>query len=436
MRNIFLSCLGFFLLSSLPMAQAAPPDWLMRELQDPAKLETPGAYPLSQNRFLAVGAGRVTKQLREDRALRLAGTLAENDAKAHLARYLFADALRKEPNRRFSVNIAGGMRVSQVRTGDKLIVAILAETRAVTLAPLSPLADCYDVRVAPLVERLLEQNPMLAEGGGAIFPQGQGWVAMGVGFAAPRPSLDANAEREARTVAAVNARKELTEAIFGLSVGAQEQYQEIVAEGPGGAMLREWAKTTTKEEVRGLFQGAEQAGEWQTDDGHVGVAVLVGVPPIRLESEETVSTDKLPNFTMEEEWQSAFLRRPWMIGGGVGLHAHKGAPYLLVVESAPLQGNPMMDKMRTPLLIETKARSAASRYLSGVQSDSLTVDTEEKTLSARGQEEKEILRNSLRQVVKEGALGVVQGMRQVGSWHSEDNSALFLAYIIPLPDSR
>jgi len=428
--------LGLFLLCFASAAQAAPPDWLLQELQDPAKLETPGVYPLSQGRLLAVGVGRVTTQLREDRALRLAGMLAENDAKAHLARHLFADTLQKESHRRFSVNISGGMRVSQIQVGDKVFVALLvAEAKAVSLTPLSPLAGSYDVQVAPLVEQLLEQNPMLADGGGGVFPKEQGWVAMGVGFAALPASSDAKAEREVRIVAAVNARKALTEAIFGFDISTQEQHQEIVAEGPGGVLLREWAKTATRETVQGLFRGAEQAGEWKTDDAHLGVAVLVGWPPIRLESAEVeaVNADKLPNFTMEEEWQSAFLQRPWMIGGGSGLHVHEGASYLLVVENAPLKGDPVADRMQTPLLIDTKARTAATRYISGVQSNSLTVAVEETTLTVQGAEEKATLQNSLRQLTKESALGVVRGMRKVGSWHSEDNSTLFQAYIIPLP---
>ena len=430
---VFLFWLGlFFFCAVSATVSAAPPDWLMQEIKDPAKLETPGVYPLSQNRLLAVGAGRVTTQLREDRALRLAGLLAENDAKAHLTRHLFSDTLRKEPQRRFSVNISGGQLVSQTRAGDKAFVAILAEAQAVSLAPLSPLADCYDVRVAPLVEELLDQNPMLADGGGGIFPQEQGWVALGVGFAA----LDSNTDREARIIAVGNARKALSEAIFGLSISKQEQYEEITAEGPGGNLLREWAKTSTKETVQGLLQGAEQAGEWKTDDEHLGVAVLVGRPPIVLAGGETVNTDKLPGFSLEEEWREAFLQRPWMIDGGAGLHVHKGISYLLVVEGAPLKGDPLADRTQTPLLIDVKGRNAAAKYLSGVNSDSLTVETEERSLTVQGTDEKETLRDSLRKLTKESVLGVVQGMRKVGSWQSEDRRILRQAYIIPLPGSR
>jgi hypothetical protein len=417
-------------------AGAAPPDWLMQEIQDPAKLETAGVYPLSQNRLLAVGAGRVTTQLREDRALRLAAILAENDAKTQLARHLFADTLQKESPRRFSVNISNGVRVSQKTAGDKVFVGILAEAKAVSLVPLSPLADYYDVRTAPLVEQLLEQNPMLTEGGGGIFPQDQGWVAMGVGLAALPAALDANAERETRIVAAVNARKALTEAIFGSTFSSQEQYQEIVAEGAGGALLRDWAKTTTKETVQGLFQSAEQAGEWKTDDAHLAVAVLVGVPPIRLESAESVDAATLSRFNMEEEWQSAFLQRPWMIDGGAGLHVQNENSYLLVVDNALLKGDPVTDRMQTPLLIDVKARNAAAKYLSGVRSDSLTVETEEQTITVRGAEEKAALQSSLRKLTQENVLGVVQGMRKVGSWQTEDNATLFQAYIIPLPNAR
>jgi len=429
--------LGLFFLCSVfiaaAAAMAAPPDWLMEEIQDQAKLETPGVYPLSQNRLLAVGAGRVSTKLREDRALRHAGMLAENDAKRYLAQYLYADTLKREAPRRYSVNIAGAVRVSQKNQAGQVIVALLVESPAVKLVPLPPLADCFDVRVAPLVEQLLEKNPMLAEGGGGIFPREEGWVALGVGFAA----LSADAEREARIVAVANARKALTEAVFGISISTQEKYEEIVAEGPGGALLREWAKTSTKETAQGLFQGAEQAGEWKTDDGHLGVAVVVGRPPVLLASgeaasAEAVNTDKLPNFSLEEEWQEAFLERPWMIDGGAGLQAHQGASYLLVVEGAPLKGDPTADRMQTPLLIDTKARNAAAKYLSGVQSDSLTVETEERSLTVQGAEEKAILRESLRKLTKESVLGVVQGMRKVGSWQSEDNKTLFQAYIIPL----
>jgi hypothetical protein len=425
-----LICLLFSI--SVGPARAAPPDWLLTELEDPAKLETPGVYPLSQNRVLAVGAGRVTTQLRADRALRLAGNLAENDAKAQLARHLFADSLKKEPNRRFSVTITGGQRVAQKQVGDKVLVALLAETPTVSLIPLSPLASSFDVRVAPLVEELLEQNHMLAEGGGGIFPREPGWVALGIGFAAIPPGEEAGAERETRLVAAVNARKALTEAIFGFAITTEDKFEEITAEGPGGAIFREWAKTTTRETITGLFQGAEQAGEWKTDDGHLGVAVLVGHPPLNLEGGQTVDAGKLPKFNLEEEWQEAFLKRPWMIIGGAGLHVHKGVSYLLVVESALLKGDPMADRMETPLLIDTKARNAAAKYLAGVRSDSLIVETEESTLTARGAEETATLQNSLKKLTKENVLGVVRGMRKVGSWHSEDNASLAQAYIIPL----
>jgi hypothetical protein len=47
--------------------------------------------------------------------------------------------------------------------------------------------------------------------------------------------------------------------------------------------------------------------------------------------------------------------------------------------------------MQTPLLIDVKGRNAAARYLSGVQSDSLPVAAEERTLTVLGAEEKATL---------------------------------------------
>jgi len=64
------------------------------------------------------------------------------------------------------------------------------------------------------------------------------------------------------------------------------------------------------------------------------------------------------------------------------------------------------------------------------------VETEERSLTVQGTDEKETLRDSLRKLTKESVLGVVQGMRKVGSWQSEDRRILRQAYIIPLPGSR
>lgn len=426
--RICLSLLCALLLSGI--AQAAVPDWLQREVG--AQIYTPGVYSLSQGRLLAVGAGRIAQSLRAERALRLAALRAENDAKLHLARHLFPNELKGQ--RRYTLALSGAqVAYSETRDG-AVVLGLITQAASARLVPLPPLAECYDVRIAPLASQLLEESPPLAEGGAAIFPQKavpSGWVAVGVGFAALTTGDDPAEEDKARILAAVDARRTLTEAIYGVTVSSSEKSSEILFSGPGGDLLRQWERNTVTENVRGLLQGAEIAGEWKTEDNHLAVLVLVGRPALQLVAEAAISQDNLPQFTMEEPWIPAFLKRPWLLTGGAALHVLDEQPFLLIVEKGRLQGNPTADRIQLPVLMETKARNAAARYLGGVETQSRAVDTEERHLDSA--KAKEVLKSSLQKLAQENVLGIVQAMRKVGSWHSQDGKELFVAYITPLP---
>lgn len=433
MRNcLFLLCM---MLMQGSMVYAAPPAWLQEQVGEVARLYTPGVYSLAQDKVLAVGIARIPHSLREDRALRFAATRAENDAKQRLAHQLFPNELQGQ--RRYTVELSGAQVAYTEQRDGSLLLGLLvnpANVRLVSLPSLPPLADCSGVRIAPLAEALLEKSPPLAQGGGAIFPQVDtpgGWVAIGVGFAALPQTTDAKLEDQARTLAAVDARRALTEAIYGVAVNTSETSTEIVTQGPEGDLLRQWERTSTKENVRGLLQGAEVAGQWKTDDNHLGVVVLVGRPAIQLEAETAVSPDSLPQFAMEDVWQEAFLQRPWLLTGGAALHVLDDKPYVLIVEKGRLQGNPVADRTQLPILMETKARNAAARYLAGVDVQSQIVDTEERHLHSA--QAKESLTNALHKLVQENVLGVVQALRKVGSWQSADGKELYVGYVVPLP---
>ncbi|WP_027187760.1 hypothetical protein [Desulfovibrio cuneatus] len=431
------------ILANFPPAHAAPPPaWLLQEVANPASLHTPGVYPLSQGRVLAVGAGRITSKLREDTAQRLARSMAERDAKARLARALFSKQIQAEAPRQFTVQLHGAQTVfaepSPVTAGT-MVAGLVVPRGNVTLIPL-PLHMAREVRVAPIVEQLFASDPVLEEGGGRVFPQEQGFIALGVGFAALPEAPGAKAEQATRTVATLAARAALTEAVFGVEVLAEQKTIDIVAQGPEGIVLRQWAKSKSKEEVAGAFKAAQQAGEWKTDDGHLAVVVLVAHPPLPLEEQGDFGTAaqdiqhrfiSLPDMAVEDAWQEAYAARPWLWGGGANLYEADGKVFLLVVAAAPLQGNAAQDATTTPLVAETKARAAAVRYLAGITVKASTLEVEESLL--QGVEMTETMQTSLHKLVRESAQGVVQGLRKVGSWKSEDGKLLYYATVVPLP---
>ena len=431
-------CLVVLVALAIP-CRAAVPEWLAGEIRDPAVLDTPGVYVLSGGRLLVVGTGRITGQLRQDRAERLASLLAENDAKERLAIHLFSDAIQKQAPRRFTVRLAGAETAfrhpSPVARGQMLVGLVLSPEKA-QLIPVPPLEGCYDVIVAPLVEELLALDPPLIDGGGRIFPREQGWVALGVGFAALPEMTDPKGERDARIIARVAAREALTETFFGSRIKTDERAVEVIAQGPGGDRLREWMKNTVQEDISGVIAGAEVAGEWKTADGHLGVAILVGRSRVPLatfaaDSSTRPAAQPPPGFTMEDAWQQAFLQRPLLLRGGAGLHEQSGQVVLLIAASAPLQGNPALDATQMPLLAEVKARNQAARYLAGVTSSSTVVETEEQLLE--GAEATPAIKSSLHKLAGESVQGVVQGMRNIGSWQSQEGTAIFYGYIVPLP---
>lgn len=440
--NVFCMLGIAVLLVLAPSTHAAPPPaWLLQEVANPASLHTPGVYPLSHGRVLAVGAGRISSKLREDTAQRLARSMAERDAKARLARALFDKQIQAEAPRQFTVQLHGAQPVfaepSSVTAGT-MVAGLVVPRENVTLVPM-PLQMAREVRVAPVVEQILASDPVLEDGGGRVFPQEQGFIALGVGFAALPEAPSAKAEQATRTVATLAARAALTEAVFGVEVLAEQKTIDIVAQGPEGIVLRQWAKSKSKEEVAGAFKAAQQAGEWKTDDGHLAVVVLVAHPPVPLEGQsaiENAAHDKqsaflsLPAIAVEDAWQEAFAARPWLWGGGANLYEAQGKVFLLVVAAAPLQGNSTQDATTTPLVAETKARAAAVRYLSGITLEASTLEVEESLL--QGVEMTESMQTSLRKLVGESTQGVVQGLRKVGTWKSIDGKLLYYAAVVPL----
>ena len=420
----------------------------------------PGVYVQGDGQLLAVGQGRISQSMRQDRALRLAARLAERDAKTRLARHLLADAPPEQREQAHSLSLSGARTVFQEQRNGHVVLGLLVRADAVKLVSASPLEECFDVRVSPQAAAVLRQSPQLVLGGGAVLPQQEtpgGWLGIGVGLAPLPREADSALEGQARTVALANARSALTAAIYGRTVTVDAGSSEIVATGPGGDALRQWQKSTYTENVQGVLKGAALAGEWKTADDSLAVMVLAGRPELALTGvpEGNASDgasqggarlgsaggnaashapeqepDQRAQLAMAGDWGPVFAQRPWLHEGGASLYAEGGQAFVLVVEKGMLRGNPAIDNTQTPLLIETKARNAAVKYLAGVSSSARTVETEESL--SQGPQGEETLRHALQTVAKENVLGVVQGMRKVGSWRDKENTALFLAFVVPL----
>lgn len=425
-RLMTISLAVSFLLWSSPMvAMAELPAGVTQRM-----LTSPGVYKLPQGDVLAVGAGKITAQLSAARAKRLAGRLAERDARTRLGHFLFPEA-----GNNFSISMKGAQVVQCAPAPDNaalMLAALLVKPTTVQrLAERDPLEDYFDVRAAPIVRKLLHKAPQLADGGGMIFDHDGGWSVLAVGYAALPDMPDADAMRKAATIARMEAGKALTEAVYGSTVVVKGQEKQIVAQGPGATRLQEWATSQVDEQVTGVFSRAEMVAQWESEDNHVAVALLVSrpeiaIPPLELDA---IPARPLHRLTMAPEWQARLLTRPWILSGGAALCPEKTNGWLLVVERATLKGDPVADRMQTPLLLETRARAQAAKYLEGVIADHKATDTDSlhitydagETVLARQISEKQL---------REGTLGMVQQMVKVGEWYSEDGKELFMAFAV------
>lgn len=396
----------------------------------------PGVYRMDDGTLTAVGKARISSSLSGARAERAAEMRAELDAKRRLGEYLFASEVAKL--KKYSISVQGARRLGKriSNDGSELFIAITAEPSRVAIAPYNPLDDCYDVRAAPLVGELLMLHPPLADGGGMVFDRDSGWVAIGVGFAALLPDAGEDALREARAVARLDAGRALSETVFGSQVSTRAQSGEIVATGSGGDKLREWAKNTVTEQVEGAFKNAQLAGEWKTDDAHLGVAIIVGRPEPDLGTGKADNPEDAGVFTahrldMPEEWQKVCARLPWIMEGGAAVIQNSNEFLLIVIESGKLQNNPVYDRTQLPVLVETKARTRAVRYLSGFSSSNTVLDSEEYNFDSAT--DSALATDVLHKVARENSTGVVAGLRKIGTWQSADEGTAFTAFAVPLP---
>ena len=409
--------------------------------------DTPGVYQSGDGRLIVVGAGKITSQLRGDRAERLALALAGRDARARLARYLFPQETRSGS---VFVSLSGSVVLHQgpmPADAEKMLVVLAVDPAKVSLAAYEPLQEHYEVRIAPFFSDILREDPSLAEGGGRILARDGGWLAIGVGYATLSPEADRAGERAARTIARVHAEKAIAAAVFGAEVTLTESQLEIVAEGPGGAALKEWAATRFAEEVRGTLAHTLSAGEWRTLDGRLGLAMVTGCPepvsalygtPGILDAPEGNASGATPDgksaeaipprFVVEEAWQQPLLSRPWLLQGGLALHEQDQALWLLVVEGRPLSGNPAEDRLQLPLLAQTQARNAAARFLSGATITSGETESEQRLFDSVGNKDETVL--TLSEIAREDVSGVVDGMKTIGSWISTDRNIAYFAYVL------
>lgn len=440
---LLLVCAAFFRASAAgdaffraSAAEAAAPSAPHRVTEE-ALPEAPGVYPAGDgNRLLVVGVGKITRQLQRPRAERLAVALAGRDARIRLARHLFPQEMDRGPT---SLSLSG-IRVlhQRVLPSDpwKMQVVLTVDPGEVHLAPYDPLQEYYEVNAAPFVAELLGEAPLLAEGGGRVFARENGWMVLGIGHAPLPDDPGWSAERAARTVARVQAEKALAAAVFGAEVTVTGQQREIVAEGPGGAALKEWAATRFSEEVHGALSHVLPAGEWKTLDGRLGVAVVAGSPTPEpfLQGEGAPEAEAArtppPHFSVEADWREVILSRPWLFQGGLALYEREQSLWLLIAEGAPLSGKPSDDRLRLPVIIEAKARTGAVRFLSGATITGSDTESEQRLYD--GVSNKEETSVIVAKIARENILGAVSGMKKIGEWTSEDGAIRYCLYEVRL----
>lgn len=400
----------------------------------PSFPEQPGTYPADDGKgLIVVGRGKIPDGLRQDRAQRLGVLIADKDARKRLAFHLYPEEMRKGG---VSLSISGLETLWQGTAPNApgmMQIVLRANPAAARLVPSNPLDVCLDVRTESFLPVFLERAPQLMKGGGLVFDNNGGWLALGVGLA----PLSAQTETSIRAVARINAEKAMTEAVYGATLAVSEMHRQVHAQGPGAAILQDWASQQIREDIAGAFARSRIAGEWQTLDGFVAVAVVVARPEPAFEAgilEHADAMDEPKGLNLPEEWRQPVLSRPWLHRGGLGLCENGKNLWILVVEGGNVTGNPVHDRTQLPLMVETKARSAAVRYLSGFTMSARTVDQEDHFFDGIANRAK--VSQKFHSLAKEEVLGAVSGMTKLGNWLSDDEKTQYFVFGIPLTQEQ
>ena len=433
-KQLLLIASAAFLLSGfLAAGEMSPPKNIADKVANEKAFTTPGVYPLGADSLLVVGEGRVTKSLRETRALRLAQMLAERDALRRLGAHLHPDAPRLA-----RLDVSGRQAVSEkhVDGGESRVYMgfVVSPSRVKLIMPAAAqvFAEFREVKVHPAVMEAMAKAPLLADGGGRVFETEEGWLAIGVGYAAIDKGGNSQDERQARKIARVNAAKELSEAVFGAWMQVVEKDGSAHMAGMDGERFREWSVKLTREQVTGELANVEEAGSWLTDDGELAVVSVLARPALIWDDDGSDEEQTVADLEMDDDWREAFRRRPQWWHGGAGVARIDGALMAVAVGGAKLKGEPLYDRTRAPMAAELDARRNFLKYFSGFTSDTVTTDVEELMEEFAGDAKSARAVELFRKTAREDSGGLVKTMRKVASWKSGDGATLFSAYAITM----
>lgn len=433
MRMLILFAL--LLLAAVASAgETLPPKWVADLVKDESVFGTPGVHALGDGRLLVVGEGRVSSTLGEARALRLARSLAESDARRRLAAHLFPGE-----GEAVALEVSGQETVSEKHrdgASGRVFLGLVVDptkVRRVRRTAAMVFAECRRLRLHPQVMEEMAALPTLLDGGGHIFESPDGWLAVGVGFAEVKTPGDSASERDARKIARVNAAKELSEVIFGAWMQVMEADGSEYAETGAGGHFLDWSIKHTRETVSGEFVNMEEAGSWLTDDGELAMVATLSDPRLAWDvSDGTLAAPAVADIEMGAEWQEVFYRRPQWWQGGSGVAAVQGRTVAVAVGAAKLKGDPAYDRIQAPMAAEMDARRNFLKYFNGFSTTTVTDDVEavREAFSDAG-ESTEVL-DILRKTSAERAKGAVRTMEKVGVWKSEDGKILYAAFMLDL----
>lgn len=138
------------------------------------------------------------------------------------------------------------------------------------------------------------------------FPSGFGWVATGIGTYAPskNPTATLLAQRQAYQVAYMGAKKNLAEALYGLSTEGKEELKENVEAVIGTDTLSNLSgtfKENINEQVQGILRGYvvySVADEQKGNSGNVSVTIVT--TPKTMGKGQRINTEALSADTVKD----------------------------------------------------------------------------------------------------------------------------------------
>ncbi|MFC1744427.1 hypothetical protein ACFL35_10575 [Candidatus Riflebacteria bacterium] len=274
-------------------------------------------------------------------------------------------------------------------------------------------------------QRILSQNPELLNGGAFIFKEKKDFLALGIGIKNSFHKEQVNPVE--LKLAIIDARKRLTQTIFGITSKNQTISQDRIFEKNEKAIQVIEEKIRNQEISTGIIKSSECLGAWiDKKSASLKALVIIYGPNVF-----SLKLKNLKNNPTRNSYENLLLNYPIIKLGGTLLYFENGQIKILSVGFCKLKNDPIKDSIHSPLIAKTKTQVQMVNFILGLKNFNFTEDSTE--LLERNGEIINFLEKT-RSLSKENTFGATRMLKKMDEWRSKDNKFLFGAYSISIKD--